>query len=174
MWMKLDLDGIIFHFRICGYRVSTPAWDVEWSRVDFTLKSGDWLNYQVHDTELLLMCEIEELQKKLQDLISDKLTDAERIEFLEPDLACVLYPKKNLRFDSNDLCIAQGYGTADISMELEVAFWYGGLTANRLNLFLDRQDIETMLCYLNVITGRLNISDKVVQEFIHRNVFYCD
>lgn len=54
MWLKLDLDGIIFQLQICGYRPSTTEkWDSQWCRIDLSLTSGHWLNYIIENDEVL-------------------------------------------------------------------------------------------------------------------------
>jgi len=174
MWLKLDIDGIIFHFRICGYRKSTKEWDSEWSREDLTLQSKSWLNYQIVNDELLLMHEVEELHEKIESLLTDKIVSVETMECIEPDLTFVFQPKQDLRNDPKYSYVAPGYEIVDIGMELSIAFWNEGegLTANRLTIAFDRSDLEKMLCYLELIIGKKSQNDEMVQKMIKEGSLY--
>ncbi|MEG0546666.1 MAG: hypothetical protein RR552_05710 [Oscillospiraceae bacterium] len=172
MWLKIDLEGIDFHFRISNYKKSTSNWGDEWSRIDLTLQSRKWLDYQIVNDELLLMCEIETLRDNIKALLSDEIDKIERVECIEPDLTFVFFPKYDLRNDSKYTYVAPGYEIVDIHMELEVAFWNGGLTANRLMLSFDRSDLEIFLCYLDLITKQLEIQDKKVIGLIDNGTLY--
>ncbi|MDO4543507.1 MAG: hypothetical protein Q4C01_03050 [Clostridia bacterium] len=159
MWLKLDIDGIIFHFRICDYRKSTEEWYDEWSSENLTLQSKSWLNYQINGA-LLLTCEVEELHEKIESLLTDKMVSVETMECIEPDLTFVFQPKQDLR-------------NVDIGMELSIAFWNGGLmTANRLTIAFDRSDLEKMLCYLELIIGKKSKDDEMVKKMIKDGCLY--
>ena len=106
MWFHLELDGINFHFRISKYRKSIQdIWYEQWCKVDLTLQSGNWLNYQT-SSEMLLSCEVEQLSVKLFDLISNKLESQEELEFIEPDLSFILNPQKDLTLDPSYTYVA--------------------------------------------------------------------
>jgi hypothetical protein len=172
VWLKLDLDGIDFHFRIKNYRQSTENWDDEWSKEDLTLQSSNWLDYHIDNDELLLMCEVEELRDDIKSLLFDENKKIYSLECIEPDLTFTFYPKIDLREESNYIYVQRGCEIVDVFMELKVAFWNDGLTANRLLLNFDRSDLEKLLCYLELITGKISIQDKQVQKLIEQGSIY--
>ena len=172
MWLKLDIDGILFHFRISGYRKSTEEWDGEWSKEDLALQSKEWLNYQITNDELLLMCEVEELKAKIEALLTDAIESVETMECIEPDLTFIFHPKCDLRNDPKYTYVAPGHEIVDIDMELSIAFWNEGLTSNRLIMTIERSDLEKLLCYLKLIMGTINETDKTVQALISDGTIY--
>ncbi len=173
MWLKLNLDGIIFHLRIRGYKKTSKQWDDEWSQDDFSVLSGEWLNYQVFNRELLLMVEIEQLQARVEDLLSDMVMDEEEMEFIEPDLKFTFSPKFNVSDDQNFVFATSGKEILDVFMELRIALWNEGcLTGNELLLVLNREEIESLLCYLHLVTGKIDRSDIKAQELISKGVIY--
>lgn len=172
MWLKLDIDGIIFHFRISGYRKSTEEWDGEWSREDLTLQSKSWLDYQISNDELLLMCEVEELHSKIEALLTDKMLSVETMECIEPDLTFVFQPKSDLRNDPRYTYVAPGQEIVDIGMDLIIAFWNEELTSNRLTIAFDRSDLENLLCYLELVIGKKSENDEAVQKLIGEGTIY--
>lgn len=166
MWLHLDLDGVELHFCVTRYRRSSPEkWDQQWCTVDLTLRSDNWLCYQI-SSEILLASEVEEMRDRISDLLEDKIQAVEEIEFIEPDLTFVLSPKKDLREDPKYTYIAPGHEIADIDADLHIHFWNGGLTANYLSLSFDRNDLECLLTYLQCITHEISKDDKAVQELI--------
>lgn len=172
MWLKINLDGIAFHLRISDYKKSTDNWEDEWSRVDLTLQSSKWLDYQIVNDEILLMCEIETLRDNIKNLLSAKVDKIKRVECVEPDLTFVFFPQYDLRDDSKYIYVAPGHEIVDIHMELEVAFWNEGLTANRLVLFFNRENLDRLLSYLDLVTKQLDIQDKQVMELIENGIIY--
>lgn len=170
MWLYLDLDGIEFHFRVKNYRQSTrEKWDVEWCKVDLTVQSRNWLNYQL-SSEILLAYEVEKIRDKISDLLEDKIKIQEEMGFIEPDFTFVLNPKKNLRDDSKYTYVATGYEIVDIDADLQIHFWDDGLTANYLSLCFDRNDLECLLAYLRCITNEIQKDDELVQKLIADDV----
>lgn len=174
MWFHLDLDGIDFHFRISKYRKSIQdIWDEQWCKVDLTLQSGNWLNYQT-SSEMLLSCEVEQLSAKLFDLISNKLESQEELEFIEPDLSFILNPQKDLTLDPNYTYVAPGHEIADIDTEIHVHLWNGGLTSNFISLCFGREDIEALCSYLNLITNQIQSDDPTIKKLIDNDIIRVD
>ncbi len=126
---KLDIDGITVNLGIKGYRTSSKDnWDVEWCNCDFLMEFNKWLNYAFYDREILLMCEVEELEKMLTKFINNEIKEYTELSFIEPDFEFKLYP--------------------DNILEWEIHFWNGGLTANFLTITLDRDDAIVLRDYI--------------------------
>lgn len=172
MWISLDLDGIELQLRITDYRKSTNQWDEKWCKVDLSLRSDEWLNYQIKGQEILLACEVEELRHALHELLTDQIEQECAVAFIEPDLAFNLSPKQDVRSNPRVLYVKPGHEITDIGMDLEVSFWHDGLTANRLTIAFDRLDIERLLCYLRLITKEITLDDDNVQQLIASKVIY--
>lgn len=155
MCFDVDICGIVVHLRVNGYEASSEKdWDNQWCKCDFAFRSGDWLNYHKEDEEILLSCEIEELEKCLTKLLNDELEKNMDIQCIEPDFHFSLHPKRDLRKDPNYLYIQKGCEIADIYMEWKVYFWNEGLTDNHLNVTLGRDEIIILRDYLSsVIKG---------------------
>ena len=172
MWFCLDLDGIELQLRITNYQKSAGRWDEEWCRVDLSLRSDEWLNYQIKGQEILLACEIEELCCALHQLLTDQIEQECAVEFIEPDLTFNLSPKEDVRSNPRVVYVAPGHEITDIGMDLEVAFWHDGLTANRLTIAFGRLGIEQLLCYLRLITKEITFDDDNVQQLVANKVIY--
>lgn len=170
MWIKLDLDGIDFHFQITGYRkCNRDNWDEQWCKVEVTLQSPCWIDYQI-SSDILLSCEVEELRDSIEKLIQDSLTEQEELEFVEPDLTFVLNPKKDLRETGNYSYITPGHEILDIDADLHVHFWNGGLTANYISLCFDRSDLEKLLVYLRLTTNLITEQSPEVQNLFDKDI----
>ena len=103
MWLRLNLEGIDFHFRISKYRNSTREnWDDEWCEIDLTLQSQEWLNYQIVSDEAMLAAEVEDVRDKNNDLLHDNLDKPKKIDSLGPDLPYKLKPKET-NLNTHDL-----------------------------------------------------------------------
>lgn len=177
MWFCLNLDGIELKFRITGYQKSTDQWDAKWCEVDLALRSDEWLNYQIKGQEILLSCEVEQLCRAFEALLNDQITQECAFGCAEPDLTFRLSPKQDARDNPNVLYVKSGLNIADIGMNLDVAFWHDGLTANRLRLAFDRTDIEQLLCYLRLITNEITPDDNSVRQLLESKVIcigVCD
>ncbi len=170
MWFHLDLDGIEFHFRISQYKKSVQEiWDEQWCKVDLTLQSGNWLNYET-SSDILLSCEVEELRNKLSSLLSNEIQSQEELEFIEPDISFVLNPQKDLTSDPNCMYVAPGHEIVDIDADIRVHLWNGGLTANYISLCLDREDIEALCSYLDLVTKQVEISHPSIKKLLDSDI----
>ena len=170
MWLHLDLDGILFNFRIAKYRKSIPEiWDEQWCKTDLTLQNYNWLNYQT-SSEMLLSCEVEKTRDKISDLLEDKIQTVEEISFIEPDLSFILRPKKDIRKDPDHVYVAPGYEILDIDSDMRVYFWNDGLTANYLSLCYNRNDLENLLTDMQLVTNEIPTDDKTVQKLITKDI----
>ena len=170
MWFHLDLDGIDFHFQISQYRQSNrEIWEEQWCQVDLTLQSGNWLNYEI-SSSILLSCEVEELRDKLSQLLSNKIQSPEELEFVEPDLSFVLHPQEDLTLNPSYSYVAPGHEIVDIDADFYVHLWNGGLTANYISLRFDREDIECLRAYLDLVTKQIDFSNPSIKKLIDSDI----
>lgn len=150
--MRIDVASIIIDFLVKGYRKSTREnWDDLWCKCDFSFRSNNWLNYQSVDNEVLLSCEVEELENNLTQLLDGKITEKTVIEPIEPDFKFILYPEEDLRNNPNYTYVQPGYEIVDIYLEWKVYFWHEGLTDNHLTVTLDRTEITALRDYLRSV-----------------------
>ena len=173
MWLHLDLDGIESLFRIREYTKSIPEkWDEQRCVIDLTLQSNSWLNYQ--SSSILFACEVEEVRNKISDLLDDKIQVREQLSFVEPDFTFILNPKKDLRENPNYVYIAPGHEFLDISADLRIHLWNGFMTANYFSLCFERNILESLLVYLQLVTNEIPKNDKSVQWLIEKDVIRTD
>lgn len=152
MSIQIDAAGIIIDLLVKGYRKSNKDnWDEQWCKCDFAFKSDSWLNYQSVDNEVLLSCEIEELEQSLTQLINGEITEKKMIEPIELDFKFILYPEEDLRNNPNYTYVQPGYEIVDIYLEWRVYFWNEGLTDNYLTVTLGREEITMLRDYLRTV-----------------------
>lgn len=155
MWLEIDANGIEVKLRINGYRPSSKDnWDTNWCRVDVLLSSGDWLNYHKENDEVLLSCEVEELEESLTKLINNELSAVKEMECIEPDFVFLLYPQTDKRNDPKYTYVQSGYEMEDIYLEWKIFFWNQGPTDNSLTIILDRDEIVSLRDYLLSVVKR--------------------
>ena len=173
MWLKLDLDGIIFQLQIRGYCPSTSEdWDSQWCSTSLSLASRNWLNYMLENNEVILASEVKSLAVSLEKLLNDGINEISEIECIEPDFKFILYPKKDLRNDPRYVYVREGHEIEDVSMEWIVSFWNGGLTNNYLSMEFDRDDIEYLVQYLNMIIGNIDKQSEAITDMINKGLLY--
>lgn len=173
MWLKLDLMGVDFHLQISDYASTTNEnWDSKWCITNLSIISGNWLNYMIENNEVLLSFEVKELAEKLEQLLNDRLNEIVEIECIEPDFKFILYPKTNMRNNPKYEYIQEGYEIEDIKMEWIVYFWNGYLTNNYLSMEFDRDDIEYLSKYLNMIIGKIDKQSEEINEMVYRGLLY--
>ncbi|MDY3830551.1 MAG: hypothetical protein SPK49_07600 [Erysipelotrichaceae bacterium] len=152
MWFEINADGIDLKLQINDYQpTNNDNWDSVWCRCDLLLSSSNWLNYRIDGDEVLLACEIDELEKMLTELLDDKLEKIEEIDCIEPDFKFILYPQTDLRDDPKYAYVQPGYEIRDAHLEWKVFFWNGGITDNHLVISLEREEIKSLRDYLSVI-----------------------
>ena len=149
MGLEIDVCGIVIKLQIKGYEPSCKEkWDSQWCDCDFSFKFDECIDYHRENDEVLLSCEVEEIEAALTKLLNDELEAVEEISCIEPDFIFRLYPKRNLREDSKYTYIRPGFEIADIYMEWEIYFWNKGLTDNFLTVTLGREEIISLRDYL--------------------------
>ena len=148
MALHLDLCGIELDFAIRDY---APSIDndsfTKWCNVDFHIRSGDWLNYQV-DGELLMHGEVDEILSRIDAILNGDVGEPSFWACMEPDFCFTFYPQKAIAKDSKFAYVAPGHEIEDIKLEWDVYFWNGRLPRNRLTLVLTRKDIVALQQYL--------------------------
>lgn len=160
MWLEMDVSGIAVKLQIKGYRPATKEnWDSNWCKCDFLFASGDWLNYHKEDDEVLLSCEVEELEESLTKLLNNELSEVKEIDCIEPDFVFMLYPQRDLREDPKYTYVQPGYEMADIYVEWQIYFWNQGLTANYLTITLDREEIICLKNYFSDVINKKQVNE---------------
>lgn len=150
MGFLANLDGIELELSIRGYRRTRDPFDV-WCKCDFSLRSGQWLNYWFKDDETLNAGEIDELYNALQSLLDGTMKKPEQIICIEPDFEFRLYPADRHR---SEIYGAESlvHEIDDIYVDWRVYFWDSGLMNNYLSVKLYRDDIKALYEYLESIT----------------------
>ena len=152
MGIQIDANGIMIDFAASGYRKSNKDnWDDVWCKCDFSFRSDNWLNYKSVSNEVLLSCEIDELERSLTQLLDGEITEKKMIEPIEPDFKFILHPEEDLRNNPNYTYVRPGYEILDIYLEWRVYFWNEGLTDNYLTVVFDRNDITMFRDYLRTV-----------------------
>lgn len=171
----MDLEGILVSLQIRNYQIAsqTDMYD-SWCDVDFSFVSEPWLQYEKSNDEILLSDEIDSLTIIFEKLLADQITEPTEFACTEPDFQFLFYPKYDIREKIKGAYVEPGYEMVDIHAEWEVFFWHDGLTANHLSLFLNRKDIECLLVYFQLISGRITIENSVVRELIEKHIIICD
>ena len=149
MCFKININGIDVKLNIQNYKLDNRDDFSDWCRCDFSLTSGNWLNYYVEDDELLLSSEVDELEKNLTLLLENKFLDVVLMPCIEPDFCFIFNPQKDLREDPKYTNVAHGYEIEDIYLEWRIYFWNDGLTDNFLNLRFNRDEIIKFRDYLS-------------------------
>lgn len=172
MWLKLDLSGTTFEFRVLNYNPThTDNWYDQWCQINLACHRESWLNFSLYD-ENLLSCEIDEILKSIDDLLNDRLNEPTELTFIEPDFTFIFNPKKDLTKDPRYTFVRPGYEIEDIDTELKISFWNGGLTANYLSLRFYRKDLLDLRNYLLLATRKITETDKSIQEMIKSGKYY--
>lgn len=152
MWFECDIRGIKVKLQIRGYKpTNNDNWDSKWCKCDFSLSSGNWLNYHMENAEVLLSSEVIALAEASNKLLDNKFSEEIEISCIEPDFVFKLYPQKDLRNDPKYTYIRPGYEIQDIYLEWRVYFWDGGLTDNYLTITLGRKEITNLRDYLTSV-----------------------
>ena len=105
----------------------------------------------------MLAVEVETVRDSISKLLSNRLKEPLEYDCTEPDLAFNFHPK----------------GVTDIDMELFVSFWGNRVvSANRMLLTFERDDLEKLECYLRYITGLICEDDAMVQKMMETGEIY--
>lgn len=171
MLLKFDLDGINVTLQIKNYRkASHDDWDTTWCKVDCSFVSEPWLQYQKTNDEIFLAQEIDDLADLFENLLTDQAKEPIKYPCMEPDFEFLLYPKHDIRDNPKVVYFKPGCEIVDIGAEWKVSFWHDGLTANYLSLYLDRKDIECLLAYFQLVSGRISMDAPVVRKLVEEGI----
>lgn len=151
MSFEINIRGIDVKLNIRNYKMDSRDDYGDWCRCDFSLVSGDWLNYQVEDDELLLSSEVDELEENLTLLLEKKFTDIFEMPCIEPNFCFILHPQKDLLENPKYTYVAPSYEIEDIYLEWRIYFWNEGLTDNFFKLTLKRDEILQFRDYLREV-----------------------
>lgn len=173
MWLKFDLDGMLFELNITNY-MANQDYDGSWSKVSYNFKFKDVINYSINKTELLLNCEIDDLIKLTEELLNDELNDDVLYESKEEEFVFIFNPKYDIRNDPKLLFVKTGKEIIDISMEIQVYLSNDGLTANYFSTTLNREEIEAFYLYLSLITRKIDIENEKIQKLIYSGILDCN
>ena len=173
MWIKFDLDGMIFELKIKNY-IPNQTLNGDWVEISHNFRFYDIINYSVNREELLLNYEVDKIRDYMENLLNDKLNINKEYEGIEPDFCFIFKPKYYLNDIPGVLYVKPGQETVDISMELKVNLWDGGLTANYFSMTFYRDEIEQFYLYLSLITKKIGIEDYRIQKLLENGVIYGD
>lgn len=171
MWLKLDLEGMKVQLQIKGYEPSSrDHWDFQWCKVDFTFVFPGCLNYMKQDDEVLLSCEVEELEAKLDDFINDKIIKSETLEFIEPDFVFEFQPGYNMVEAGVCSYAAPGHEMSAAFMVWKVRLWQDGLTDNYFSTTLEKEDMRILRDYLRLVVGKLGKDSIEIRELVAKGI----
>ena len=78
----VDIEGLVTDYLGLTVVYETIAeddpkdnWDDLWCKCDFSFRSDNWLNYKSVSNEVLLSCEIDELERSLTQLLDGEITE---------------------------------------------------------------------------------------------------
>lgn len=160
MWVKFDIEGLKFELKVENY-ISNQTIDEAWANVSFNFEFQNIIKYSKDSSENLLCREIDDLMLVLEDLLDNKLNEREEFGCIEPDFTFVFNPKGV-------------NGSIDITMELQVNLWYGGLTCNYFSTTFCREEIEQLYLYLSLITNKIEKDDYRIISLIEKGILYGD
>ena len=149
---KIESNGTIFRFCVTNKGYYDGGYF--WTDADIVVENK-CLKYRTSGS-FLEFFEMVSIRDMLSDLISDKTTDIERMEFIEPDIQIILKPKHDLRNDGKYSFIKEGYEIEDVSAEfLLFPFLDGVMTEQHYVMPLYRDDIEKLVEYLSYVIEKL-------------------
>lgn len=173
MWIKFNLDGMIFELEIKNY-MPVQAMNDSWVDVSYCFNFKNAIQCFSNNNEILLNWEVDEIRNYTEKLLNDQLDKTVNLECIEPDLNFIFKPKYDLRNDPNHLCINPGYEIEDIKIEIRVNLWCGVPTANYFSTTMYRDNIELFYLYLSLVTKKISIDDIKVKKLLETGIIYGD
>lgn len=167
MWLKLELEGVKIELQIKVYQPSNrESWDYQWCDVDFSFIFPGCIDYARTDDEVMLSCEVEELERKINDLINGKLTERETVELIEPDFIFVFIPSYNMVEAGEYTYADPGCEMSAAVMEWKINLWNDGLTDNCFSITFDIDDLRVFRDYLSLVMRKLDKTSPEIKKHI--------
>lgn len=154
MWIKLNIDGMIFKLKIEDYKPNQDT-NGNFVKASYSFIFKDIIKYEKERDEVLLSSEIDILIKHLRELLDDEMKDIVSYDCIEPDFEFIFNPK---------------YDDIDIDMELRVYLYNPMLTCNYFSVLFNRTQIEQLYTYLSLITKRINREDEKVKQLLKEGI----
>lgn len=157
--LRIKADGTYFKFAISNY-TNKKNNDENWTN-NYIMVYNHYFKYK-KNAELLTSAEVENLLYELQLLIDDKINEIEEVEFLEPDIKFVLYPKINLWDTGKYEYIKEGYEVQDVFIEVNINLTDddGVYTGQKYVIPFSRDGITYFVDYLHEIIEGDNNNEK--------------
>lgn len=156
MWLNMNMDGVLFQWRIRGYRTGLAGKTGGWTRMDLRLQSKNVLNYQKIDDEQMTFGDVKDLHDTLESYLSGREIDIKELESMERMFLFTFYPGEKVAMD--------------VSMTVSIEFWIQGVSAS-LGLRFNRSEMKIMLYYLRLVMGEIDEQDKTVKKLLEAGVF---
>ena len=141
--MKLEFENTKLEFYLKNYKsdYSVEQSDDNWCNVSIKIENK-YLNYNEYG-ELLECCEVDNIYNNIGELLADELKSITKIEFIEPNIEFILYPKHDLREDENITFVKEGHEIVDISMDMKINLFIDGyLTSQSYSIGFTRNEIK--------------------------------
>ncbi len=139
-WITFKLQGMVFKLKCWGY-----SKEVGWIKTSFRFNFKDIIYYKRDGEELFTPECVDLLVEYLDNLIDEKMKKTKILSFFEPDFEFVFHPRHDTKVENGPCC-------EDISLDLHVRLWDGGLTDNYFSTTFEREDIVRLRDYLVVVT----------------------
>lgn len=139
-WIKFDLDGIIFKFKVYGFEEHN-----DWVKTSWRIKFEDIISYQRDHEEVFTKDCIDYLIDHLKDHLNNRIKRIKTIDFIEPDFQFVFKPQER-QYDG--ITHKELKDVIDIQTEMKIYFWHRGATLNHISITFERKDIQKLYEYL--------------------------
>ena len=158
MWLKLNLNGLKFDLKIDEYSPNQML-EGKWANISFSFEFQNIIHYSQNQSESLLCYEIDNLVFCIEKLLNNKIAKRTKLEGIEPDFTFIFNPKNHDK-------------QIDINMEMKVALWNEGFSANSIITTFDRDNIEKLYLYLSLVTNKVDSNDLRIRKLIEKGIIY--
>lgn len=145
MYLKVS-DGLTFGIRKYTNDKKLRETHNDWCKVDIIVKYKDIINYELLNDESLESYEIDMIIRELENLKNGNTTKEKYLTFTEPIIEFKLYPAIDGSDESGEFILL--------------------IDNMSLNFFLDKEELEKLLLYLELQTGKINNQDNKIQELL--------
>lgn len=141
--------------------------------VDFSFIFRDTIRYTRDNDCILLSCEIEAIQAKIEDLLVGRLLETIHIECIEPDFELILEPQYDISNSKDTVYVAPGHEIVDVTMQLRVNLWADdGLSDNFFSTKFGRDEIEIFNTYLKLVCGQISRNCDEIQALEKKSIIF--